>query len=320
MYGELAPKMFDCDCSKNYCLGCIISWMIETAKNQMLLPTINVRCPNQKCPKTTSFNDLMEKILAIEDERNYQFEGLAKISLKHYLINNEEMRQCPAPDCEYSGFITSGYCSDKVQCKKCGLTWRDPENYSLSEKARQVIRDLLSFNSSHTTYLRSLILEEPCPKCGVMIYKNGGCPHMVCGRCKYEFCWNCLGPYFHYKHQLQLFCPFRFIAVQGVFVFLIYMLSAKIAYMDSFLIWLYWRIHYKVACSALVDVQEYYFNEFTETMIVCLAYQFFIYGSAFLIYLAVKLMLNAWENYKLNRVKKIDNIRAENTLVKRKAD
>jgi hypothetical protein len=38
---------------------------------------------------------------------------------------------------------------------------------------------------------------RPCPKCGVRIEKNGGCPHMTCvqSSCKYEFCWECSGPF-----------------------------------------------------------------------------------------------------------------------------
>ena len=38
---------------------------------------------------------------------------------------------------------------------------------------------------------------RPCPRCGVRIEKNGGCPHMTCVQpsCKYQFCWDCLGDY-----------------------------------------------------------------------------------------------------------------------------
>ncbi|KAJ1417918.1 hypothetical protein B484DRAFT_145646 [Ochromonadaceae sp. CCMP2298] len=38
---------------------------------------------------------------------------------------------------------------------------------------------------------------KPCPRCGVRIEKNGGCPHMTCVQpsCKYQFCWECAGEY-----------------------------------------------------------------------------------------------------------------------------
>ena len=33
---------------------------------------------------------------------------------------------------------------------------------------------------------------RPCPKCGVKIEKNRGCPHMKCEWCKFDFCWSCM--------------------------------------------------------------------------------------------------------------------------------
>jgi len=33
---------------------------------------------------------------------------------------------------------------------------------------------------------------QECPKCQATIEKDGGCNHMVCKRCKYDFCWICL--------------------------------------------------------------------------------------------------------------------------------
>ncbi|TPX75898.1 hypothetical protein CcCBS67573_g02826 [Chytriomyces confervae] len=36
---------------------------------------------------------------------------------------------------------------------------------------------------------------KECEKCQSTIEKNGGCNHMTCRKCKYEFCWVCMGPW-----------------------------------------------------------------------------------------------------------------------------
>ncbi|EGT37530.1 hypothetical protein CAEBREN_02789 [Caenorhabditis brenneri] len=38
-----------------------------------------------------------------------------------------------------------------------------------------------------------------CPRCSVPIQKNGGCNHMTCTGCRYEYCWFCSGNWnFHF--------------------------------------------------------------------------------------------------------------------------
>jgi hypothetical protein len=32
---------------------------------------------------------------------------------------------------------------------------------------------------------------RPCPGCGILTEKNGGCNHMTCPQCKQEWCWIC---------------------------------------------------------------------------------------------------------------------------------
>jgi hypothetical protein len=35
-----------------------------------------------------------------------------------------------------------------------------------------------------------------CPNCGLIVEKEeGGCNHMICSKCKYEFCWICGAKY-----------------------------------------------------------------------------------------------------------------------------
>lgn len=49
--------------------------------------------------------------------------------------------------------------------------------------------------------------EQECPKCHATIEKDGGCNHMVCKRCRFDFCWVCLGPW--EPHGSSWYAPLR---------------------------------------------------------------------------------------------------------------
>ena len=60
--------------------------------------------------------------------------------------------------------------------------------------------------------LGKTLFTEPCPGCGVYIYKDGGCQSVVCGKCKMQFCWFCLQDYKNYQHSTPIglnTCPIR---------------------------------------------------------------------------------------------------------------
>jgi len=42
-----------------------------------------------------------------------------------------------------------------------------------------------------------------CPECKTFINRDGGCSHMVCRLCKYQFCWICLGKYQPGKYTMD---------------------------------------------------------------------------------------------------------------------
>lgn len=61
------------------------------------------------------------------------------------------------------------------------------------------------------TNLRKVFQTEPCPNCGVSIHKFDGCAKVICSRCKYPFCWECLGHFKNYRHDKDgdFYCSLR---------------------------------------------------------------------------------------------------------------
>ena len=66
------------------------------------------------------------------------------------------------------------------------IEWRQNER-----QARQNLRD---FDNEQAEALIATIT-MPCPKCKVRIEKDGGCDHMTCAQCQYEFCYQCSANY-----------------------------------------------------------------------------------------------------------------------------
>ncbi|GIY69792.1 potential E3 ubiquitin-protein ligase ariadne-2 [Caerostris extrusa] len=82
-------------------------------------------------------------------------EKYQQFSFSDYVKSYPKLRFCPGANCNFIVFAKE-FQSKRVICKYC-----------------------------KTTFL--------CPKCSICIEKNGGCNHMQCYSCKFDFCWMCLG-------------------------------------------------------------------------------------------------------------------------------
>ncbi|KAG9509655.1 putative E3 ubiquitin-protein ligase ariadne-2, partial [Fragariocoptes setiger] len=74
-----------------------------------------------------------------------------------------------------------------IFCFGCGLAYHAPADCLTIKKWLAKCEDdseTLNYIAVHT---------KDCPKCNVSIEKNGGCNHMQCYACRYNFCWICLG-------------------------------------------------------------------------------------------------------------------------------
>lgn len=76
-----------------------------------------------------------------------------------------------------SGIVTCR--CERVYCLNCG-------NFAHPGELCPPPRETIQWLDKHT---------KKCPNCAEPIEKNGGCKHMTCRSCRYEFCWECLGKF-----------------------------------------------------------------------------------------------------------------------------
>lgn len=129
-------------------------------------------------------------------------------STKSYCIsNNKKLKYCPFPDCntivELIGFdsniilnlndfinhlmIPNVQCNNKHEfCFNCLDEAHAPCPCELVKKWQALGQnERLTFKWIETN-------TKKCPNCNSAIEKNGGCHHMQCRTCNYQFCWECM--------------------------------------------------------------------------------------------------------------------------------
>ncbi|VVC37293.1 Zinc finger, RING/FYVE/PHD-type,IBR domain [Cinara cedri] len=111
-----------------------------------------------------------------------------------YIKSHPLLRFCPGANCNV--VIKSVECLAKkatcTQCEtsfcfKCGNDYHAPTDCVTIKKWITKCAD----DSETANYITGNTKE--CPKCNICIEKNGGCNHMQCLSCKFDFCWMCLG-------------------------------------------------------------------------------------------------------------------------------
>ncbi|KAK7312215.1 hypothetical protein VNO77_35923 [Canavalia gladiata] len=180
-------KVRSTGCNHPYCIDCWKQYVdinIEDGPDKCL----KLRCPQPSCDVAVAGDMIHE--LASESNRN----KYDRFLFRSYVENNEKMKWCPAPACEYA----VSYESDGVRtnadvtclcyhsfCWICGEEAHSPVD---CETVNQWITKNTS-ESENTTWI--LAYTKPCPRCKKPIEKNQGCMHITC-KCGFHFCWLCL--------------------------------------------------------------------------------------------------------------------------------
>ncbi|KAI8391731.1 uncharacterized protein BYT42DRAFT_527401 [Radiomyces spectabilis] len=180
-------------CGHWFCRECYEHYLTQKIKGEG--ESRRIECPENGCQVIV--NGATVKRL-VDDATYTRYRELLN---RTFVDDNDFLRWCPAPDCQYAiecnipstslrSIVPTVQCHCGWKfCFGCGLQDHQPAICILVKKWLKKCEDdseTANWISAHT---------KECPKCHSTIEKNGGCNHMTCRKCKYEFCWVCMGPW-----------------------------------------------------------------------------------------------------------------------------
>lgn len=171
-------------CDHRFCRDCWVSFLENSISNGTCL---SCTCPTPKCSEAVG-EEVYEMLLSAS-----WFAKYTGMQIRSFVDDNEEFVWCPAPGCGRAlGFSVrkkSVSCDCNYRfCFGCKEAAHHPATCEGAEKWR--LRDGGS-DSLNAKFL--LNNTKPCPKCKVRTEKNGGCMHIVCSQCSFQWCWHCGG-------------------------------------------------------------------------------------------------------------------------------
>lgn len=188
-------------CGHACCIDCLKDYLVTSVEALFTASTTPiVRCFAKGCQESISVRDIESYASSASTER--YMKKLCHAALRFM----PDFAWCTK--CENGGFFTSDTCTDStspclsVECNSCThqfcrLCRRDAHpNISCSEAFQAFILT----DAFYTERLSSRLLQKICkpcpgPNCGVPTQRDGGCSHMTCRVCRYQWCWLCGGPY-----------------------------------------------------------------------------------------------------------------------------
>ncbi|CAB95997.1 E3 ubiquitin-protein ligase dbl4 [Schizosaccharomyces pombe] len=190
-YDEGCLPFFSAECDHEFCLACYRQYLDSRISEGESV----IQCPEESCTQIVS----IQSITKVLDEKS--LDRYHRLLDRSFVDDNDHLRWCPAPDCEFaiechvtqaslSSVVPTVTCNcGKQFCFGCGHDNHQPTICPLVKIWLQKCQD----DSETANWIHANTKE--CPKCSTTIEKNGGCNHMTCKKCKYEFCWVCLGPW-----------------------------------------------------------------------------------------------------------------------------
>ncbi|KAK9721206.1 hypothetical protein K7432_003600 [Basidiobolus ranarum] len=180
-------------CNHRFCINCYQHYLVQKIKEEG--ESRKIQCPGECCNLVIDAKTV-ELLVSPTVYERYRM-----LLNRTYVDDNDHLRWCPAPNCEYavschiphtslSSVVPTVVCKcGHTFCFGCGVADHQPCICALVKQWIKKCED-----DSETANWISANTKE-CPACHSTIEKNGGCNHMTCRKCRHEFCWVCMGPW-----------------------------------------------------------------------------------------------------------------------------
>jgi len=173
-------------CRHRFCNECFATFLTMKINERQVT---KLACPAANCNLFVG-DDVVKKLVTEEIYKKYY-----SFITQSFVEDNRQVTWCPYPNCGHA--ITTDMVSGRVVSCKCGYRFcftchheaHAPANCEQVKDWQKKCQD-----DSETVHWIGANTKD-CPRCSVPVEKNGGCNHMTCRNCGYEWCWLCLRPW-----------------------------------------------------------------------------------------------------------------------------
>lgn len=186
-FSQNLPKKTLPSCNASYCSDCLANWALQQIiiSEPLDVSKDQIKCPHNTCTHKIELSHYLSLLTPPQKVQIYD------LMAKKYCQSASDVRCCPDPKCNNYGFLSPKACDDLVKCSSCNREWEDVSQYTFFKKMQVGLRSMIYKRNEISSNVFEEIFTNSCPKCDVHIQKNGGCMHMTCAKCKFEFCWMC---------------------------------------------------------------------------------------------------------------------------------
>ncbi|KAJ9108851.1 hypothetical protein QFC21_000171 [Naganishia friedmannii] len=180
--GETESETLGLSCGHRFCKGC---WK-EYLENKIMdeAESGRIQCMESGCGRIVG-EKTVEAL--VDDKVKTRYRELLD---RTYVDDNPSLKWCPHPDCQYAVKTTQAparLLNQIIPIVKCA---HSADHRPLTCKYVKLWEKKCADDSETSNWLMANTKE--CAKCNSTIEKNGGCNHMTCKKCRYEFCWVCM--------------------------------------------------------------------------------------------------------------------------------